>query len=190
LQKKGRNKARSGGIAVTSLDERVPELLGQDTSVVLDVDGLEDAVELELLVVHVPPEVVIADAAVAVAVAGPGQRARSPQRRRNQRRRRSAPPAPPPSPAAPAARAPSSPPRALGRRTPSLPSPLPRAEPWRSETPLRWSSRLPLGGAPPRPRPRVWARADAAAAANADGDEPFFFLAAGGMDISAHQIGD
>ena len=70
-KKRGRNKARSGGIAVTSLDERVPELLGQDTSVVLDVDGLEDVVELELLVVHVPPEVVIADAAVAVAVAGP-----------------------------------------------------------------------------------------------------------------------
>ena len=39
----------------------------------LDVDGLEDAVELELLVVHVAPEVVVADAAVAVAVAGAEQ---------------------------------------------------------------------------------------------------------------------
>jgi hypothetical protein len=65
-----------GGIGITSLDERVPELLGQDAAVVLDVDGLEDAIELELLVVHVPPEVVIADAAVAVPVAGAEQGAR------------------------------------------------------------------------------------------------------------------
>jgi hypothetical protein len=40
---------------------------------VLDVDGPEDAVELELLVVHVAPEVVVADASVAVAVAGAEQ---------------------------------------------------------------------------------------------------------------------
>ena len=34
------------------------------------------------------------------------------------------------------------------------------------------------------PRPRVWARAIAAAASNADGPDPFFFLAAAGVDIS------
>ena len=33
------------------------------------------------------------------------------------------------------------------------------------------------------PRPRVWAGA-AAAASNADGPDPFFFLAAAGVDIS------
>jgi hypothetical protein len=57
----------------TSLDERVPELLGKDAAAVLDVDVPEDAVELELLVVHVAPEVVVADASVAVAVAGAEQ---------------------------------------------------------------------------------------------------------------------
>lgn len=39
----------------------------------LDVYGLEDAVELELFVIHVAPEVIVADAAVAIAVAGAEQ---------------------------------------------------------------------------------------------------------------------
>ena len=53
----------------TSFDEGVPELLGENAAVVLDVDGLEDEVELELLGVHVAAELGVVDAAVAVGVA-------------------------------------------------------------------------------------------------------------------------
>lgn len=56
-------------VQVTSFDERIPELLRQDAAVVLNVNGLEDAVELELLGVHVAPELLIVDAAVPIGIA-------------------------------------------------------------------------------------------------------------------------
>lgn len=60
---------RHDSIYVTRFGESLQELLRQDAAVVLDVNGLEDAVEVELLLVHVASELEVVNTTIPIGIA-------------------------------------------------------------------------------------------------------------------------
>lgn len=53
----------------TSLNKRIPELLGMNAAIVFDIDGLKDSIEVELLIIHVATELGVINPAVPVGIA-------------------------------------------------------------------------------------------------------------------------
>lgn len=57
----------------TSLNERIPESLRRNATVVLNINSLKYSVKLELLIIHVSTKLVIIDTPVSVRIANPEQ---------------------------------------------------------------------------------------------------------------------
>ena len=55
-------------MAKTQSKKRIPELFGKNIATVFDINGLKDAIELELLIVYVAMEFMVINPAVSVGI--------------------------------------------------------------------------------------------------------------------------